>query len=211
VDLLVYNQASRDIDILQTTMPIYYASVTKNGETIASFGPKKNYQSTIRNITERIPHQTHNQTLKENDNSIHYHHFKQDRDTSYLLVAVTDEKFPLRIVFDKLFKEMLNEAQQPTNKLSQYLSERAKFWNDPKNDSMTKMQNKINTIKEEMVDNVEKMMAQQEQLAVVQEKTEELNDNSEQFRKNARSLKHTQSWWEWITEIVVEAVDSIKN
>lgn len=126
------------------------------------------------------------------------------------MIAITDQEFPLRIVYDKFFNELIASYKENANQsnkaknFKQVLQHRSKFWSDPRNDHMNRVQTKIVDIREKMIENVDKIIVQNEQLEIVREATEELNDESEVFGKNAKRLKHSQSWWWWIYAMITE-------
>lgn len=87
------------------------------------------------------------------------------------------------------------------------LKERAAFFSDPSNDTMTRVRGEVEGLREIMVDNIERVLERGERLELLVQKTDNLSESAFVFKRGAAQLKR-QMWWKnaRTTSFVVAAV-----
>lgn len=76
------------------------------------------------------------------------------------------------------------------------------FFNDPSNDKIAVLQTKIEDIKADMIDNLDKVLERGEKLEVLVEKTEDVKNAASHFRKGTRKVKN-RSMMKWLLLVII--------
>ncbi len=89
------------------------------------------------------------------------------------------------------------------------LEDRMQFFNeDPSADSFSRVHGQLSSVKEVMVENIERVLERGEKIELLVEKTEELSASAKRFQHGSRNLKYMFWWknvkmWLFITFIVL--------
>ena len=125
-------------------------------------------------------------------------HVLNDNGISY--IALSDRDLPLRIAFSFLDEVMQNFVSTYGDRvktsqaysMSDFASTLHKImdkWNDPNADVTTRVQQKLDTVKGVMIDNIDKILERGEKLDIIVDKSEALADTADLFKTDAKALK----------------------
>ncbi|KAL9657298.1 hypothetical protein ABK040_011518 [Willaertia magna] len=188
----------------------YYSSQTSNGgstgivllgEFLKGSTGNSSYNSSYQQIpqtciyiTEKISHLNHKRTLTQ---SIYSYHYKVT-DNKYVFMCCADSECPLRICYNFLddletqYKRLgLNESTENMKQINNLIKDRMAYYNNVENDKISKLKNQIDSTKDVMISNIDKIIERGERLDVLVSRTEDLQDNAFNFREGSVKLKNT--------------------
>lgn len=161
-------------------MPIDYACIAKNG-IIQDEYPARQHQikGFVMRILKNMPPQEHKYTWFKDDKNYHYqntklHTVKKDSDDRYTYFCVAGIDYSYRLCYDMIAElaEKHQASLRENKSLRTILRETVAKYNNPeKFDTFYKVKNKIANLKEDMIQNVEKIMQNLEKVDSLVEKT----------------------------------------
>eukprot|EP01087_Luapelamoeba_hula_P008691 TRINITY_DN2194_c0_g1_i3.p1 TRINITY_DN2194_c0_g1~~TRINITY_DN2194_c0_g1_i3.p1 ORF type:complete len:141 (-),score=27.16 TRINITY_DN2194_c0_g1_i3:103-525(-) len=85
--------------------------------------------------------------------------------------------------------------EQMTREFGPVLQQKMRYHSDVTATALTKLQGKVDTVKDHMFDNMEKVFARADKLEDIEAQTREMNENSLLFKKNTVKQKR-KKWWQ---------------
>ncbi|KAL0481513.1 vesicle-associated membrane protein 7 [Acrasis kona] len=180
---------------------IVYACIAErdshDGSTFSIIGdfpatPQKDMLDTVKTVLPRISSEPHKRTLTQ---TLHHYHYKVSG--SFCYFCVTDPDFPIRITYNFLDDLEVKYLRTKTDKIRALIRDNIAYFNNTKNDKISKLQTKVDDVKETMIDNLDKLIERGEHLDSLVYRTDELKDGSLEFRKTAVKLKRAM-YKRWI-------------
>ncbi|KAL3675283.1 hypothetical protein R1sor_025231 [Riccia sorocarpa] len=184
-------------------MAILYALVARGTVVLAEFSAASGNASTIaRRILEKLPAAADTRVSYSQDRHI-FHILKADGLT-YLCMA--HDSFGRRIPFAYLediqmrFVKTYGRgaltalAYAYNDEFSRILHQQMEYFsNDPKADTIKRVQGEIAEVRQVMVDNIDKVLERGERIELLVDKTATIQDNTFRFKKKSRGLR--QALW----------------
>mmetsp|Transcript_11688 Transcript_11688/g.23613 ORF Transcript_11688/g.23613 Transcript_11688/m.23613 type:complete len:217 (+) Transcript_11688:49-699(+) len=181
-------------------MPILYSLIARQKSVLAEFTSSSgNFPTVTRVLLAKIP---------EHDSKMSYvydnyvFHYIVDQGITFL--CMSDESTKRRITFaflediKKVWREnylavertalpfSMNEAFSPV------LRQKIEFYNsNPTSDNISKVQAQIDTVKDVMIENIDRVLERGERIELLVDKTDRLNHQAFKFEKTSRTLKNT--------------------
>lgn len=109
------------------------------------------------------------------------YHVKQGN--GKVFICVSGKQMPLRIAFN-----FLEDVESRPNPSSQVLRERMEYHSS--NDKIAQIREKVDIVKDQMVQNIDKILERGEQLDNIVIATDDLNQSAYQFQRKSKSLKN---------------------
>jgi len=183
-------------------MPIIYSLVSRGAIVLAEHATTTgNFTTVTQHILEKIPGGDSRMTLVYDRYLFHY---IQRNNIIYLCLA--DDTFGRRIPFAFLediarrFENLYGERAQTAiayglNEFSKTIAQLMEFYSsNPSADRLRQVQGEIESVKDVMVHNIEKVLERGERIEILVDKTDNLNQASFQFKKRSTALRR-QMWW----------------
>ncbi|KAL0478726.1 vesicle-associated membrane protein VAMP7 [Acrasis kona] len=172
-------------------MPILYANIVEAAGTVKGQYPAKekdtNFSEVILNkIVPRVEATNHKRTLTQKQYEYHY---KYSGAFIYFCVAENASKRVCWAFIDDVEELFLKTPGISPSKVTKVLEERIKFYNNPANDKVAALQNKVDEVREVMIDNLDQILDRGEKMDVLVDKTNELQQGAGEFRKGTRKVK----------------------
>lgn len=184
-------------------MTILYALVSKGKTVLAEYtNASGNFPTITRVLLGKIPENEDGKMSYVYDNHV-FHYIVENR---IIYLCMCDETDKRRIPFDflenikQLFNETYSEQVQTAiafafnSEFAPVLMNRMEYFNNPKSDNFTVINNKIHDVKDVMVKNVEMLLERGEKLELLVDKTDRLHQQAFKFERSSRSLKTTLFW-----------------
>jgi vesicle-associated membrane protein 7 len=184
-------------------MTILYAVVAKGKNVLAEFTNKSgNFVTITRVLLGKINSDSDQKMSYVYDQYI-FHYIVENH---ILYLCMCDEQSKRRIPFaflndikTKFISSYGDQAQTAlafamNSGFSPYLSKQIEYFNSPNADSFTQINDKLDDVKNVMVQNIESVLERGEKLELLVDKSERLQQQSFQFAKSANKLKK-QMWW----------------
>jgi len=134
-------------------------------------------------ILPKLSNNDHRRTLTQKDLDFH---MKREGNVTVFCVANTETS--KRLVWG-MIDEACSTAQQGAFKSKNMRDIMQKF-NDPKNDKIAVLNEKIDDVKAQMIDNIDKVIERGQKLDQLAEQTNELSESAVKFKKTAKQLKN---------------------
>jgi len=185
-------------------MPIFYSCVARGTSIIVQAGPPKKYKKIVIALLGRVE-KNEQKSYVYDGNKYNYSHTN-----GITFLCVTNKEHKSRVCFAFLKQvEQEFEPSEGTSYRSQ-LEEHMKTYSDAANvDKVTRVQNKIDEVKDVMLENIDHILERGEKLEDLAVKTNELDASAAQFQQSAHEVKKAM-WWKnmkmWILLIVVVLV-----
>lgn len=187
-------------------MPILYALISRKKSVLAEFTSSSgNFPTVTRVLLAKIP---------ENDSKMSYvydkyvFHYIVDEGITFL--CMSDESTKRRVAFSfldeikSLWRERYSSVEQTAlafslNELfSPILSQKIGFYNSSQSaDNIGRVQAQIDSVKETMIENIDRVLERGEMIELLVDKTDRLNQQAYKFEKSSRTLKSTMQWRRW--------------
>lgn len=184
-------------------MPILYALVARKKSVLAEFTSSSgNFPTVTRVLLSKI---------KEQDSKMSYvydkyvFHYMVDQGITFL--CMSDETTKRRIAFSflddikRLWRDRFGSVEQTAlafslNELfAPILNQRIGFYNsNPSADNIGRVQAQIDTVKEVMIENIDRVLERGERIELLVDKTDRLNQQAFKFEKTSRTLKTTMAY-----------------
>jgi vesicle-associated membrane protein 7 len=134
-----------------------------------------------------------------------YHSMAQG---DYIAVCVATEDSKIRTCY-ALLETLLEEGMgllQTNNKdgVKKLIKEKLAFFNDPNNDKIERIRSKVEDVKVQMIDNIDKILVNMQKADELVAKTDDLAENAFIMKNQSRSLKNNM-FWRWILLMAVLA------
>ncbi|KAF0982896.1 hypothetical protein FDP41_010875 [Naegleria fowleri] len=164
-------------------MPIKYFLVTDGADVLAESPTQQKLRMILMDkVVPKLERTNHKRVLTNDDNNIYVKYSGR-----YYYFCIATQEIKQRVCWN-LIDEVENETLK-NNLDKSLLKEKLKFYNNPDNDKIQKLQNEIDRVRDVMVENVDKILANQETMNGLIETTEELAQQGEEFQRGGRKLK----------------------
>lgn len=184
-------------------MPIIYSIVARGTTVLAEFSAAQgNFAEVTRRILEKIPAQDSKMSYVYDK---HIFHYVVNGGLTFLCMA--DEDFGRRIPFMYLediknrFRSTYGDrgrtalAFAMNEDFSRTMSNLMDYYSkNTESDQITHVKSEIDSVKNIMVDNIEKVLERGERIELLVDKTETLQSNAFRFKKQSTALKRAM-WW----------------
>jgi vesicle-associated membrane protein 7 len=110
------------------------------------------------------------------------------RKGGFLFFCVADLQTCDRIVWNFLDDLEVSFMKSDMKKCTELIKEKLIFHNDPQNDSINRVQNKVNSLKELMISNIEKLLDRGEKLQDMEDITNEIADSAKEFQRGSNQV-----------------------
>jgi vesicle-associated membrane protein 7 len=120
--------------------------------------------------------------------------YKFDSSSKFFYFVICSADTPKRVVWNFLsdieenYKKLPNPSAYSAKNL---LESKIKFFNDPKNDKITNLKNKVEDVKSDMITNIEKILDRGEKLDKILVESEALDEEAFKYNKKSKQLKNT--------------------
>eukprot|EP01117_Protostelium_nocturnum_P010814 TRINITY_DN3899_c0_g1_i2.p1 TRINITY_DN3899_c0_g1~~TRINITY_DN3899_c0_g1_i2.p1 ORF type:complete len:375 (+),score=118.85 TRINITY_DN3899_c0_g1_i2:91-1215(+) len=182
-------------------MPIEGALVARGRNILALYvSPGSNFVEVSKKLLAQIP--TDHDTKKSYTHQGFMFHFVVERGITYLCMSDSQMGFraPYALLYDLISKVKANYPHEVSTAteippLSRIIKEQTIFFNDARNSDKTgKLRSQVDEVKNQMINNVDKVIARGEKIEEVLEKTQELQEHSYTFKVKAKEVKR-KMWW----------------
>ncbi|KAL9647631.1 hypothetical protein ABK040_015122 [Willaertia magna] len=171
---------------------ITFALITDGTSELAS-GPKDNMELSQLIMNKIVPKVSKDdmekRTLKSEEMEIHY---KKSGKYIYFCVASQDHKKRVCWAFiddlESTFSAVTKKNDISSNR--KIIKQKVDKYNDENVDKITQINNKLDSVKDTMVDNIDKILDRGEKLDNLYETTYQLQETSKDFEKGSRKLKN---------------------
>lgn len=147
-------------------------------------------------------------TLEEKSEGVKFH-FTIDASNTYVLVVITDFDYPVRLAFDLLNKQLLGKVSsqyaakvascQPnglSRSCAKMLGDLMQQYEDTRNvDKLSAVQAQVDTVKDQMSENIRTVVKNTEALEDMDEKASTLATSAKTFEQQAGVLRR-KMWWQ---------------
>ncbi|KAL0484076.1 vesicle-associated membrane protein [Acrasis kona] len=163
-------------------MPIVFSLIADSENNNLGAHPANNKVMTdtiIAKILPKLPQDNHKRTLTQ-------------KDGNYVYFCVAEGGYSKRICWafiDDLETKFLQMRSPSQGQVKKLIKDRVVFFNDPANDKIIKLQNKMDDLKGVMVDNFDKILDRGDKLEMLQQSTDDIVDGSIEFRRNTGKVK----------------------
>ncbi|KAL9651619.1 hypothetical protein ABK040_001564 [Willaertia magna] len=167
-------------------MPIQYFLIS-DGEKSLGEQPRnqKLREVLLTKVVPKLDRTNHKRVLTQDNSNVY---LKVSGKYYFFCVATQDIK--QRIPWNFIDEVEIETLKNPIIASSQ-LKDKFKFYNDPNNDKIQKLQNEIDKALEVQTENMTKIFNNQEKLNTLVADTEELKDQGEDFERGGRKLKNS--------------------
>ncbi len=120
-------------------------------------------------------------------------------------VVISDEDYPQRVAIGLIYKTLQTFDAQTQGKWTQvkqdqtlepkFMSADLEKFQDPKNDTIVKIQKDLDEIKEVMHNNIEQILKNGETMEALVDKSNDLSNSSKQFHKKAKAANSCCRSW----------------
>ncbi|KAL0482915.1 vesicle-associated membrane protein [Acrasis kona] len=130
-------------------------------------------------------------------------HFSRADGVIYICQAGSQEVVRVCQAFLKDAEEKFTTSNKSESSTKKLLKQLMMYHNDPSNDNILKNQAKVDETKEQMIDNLDKVMINHEKTAVLNEQADDLaHDTKQIFHRNTKKLT-------WYKRVVIAVQDLI--
>jgi len=185
-------------------MPIIASLIARGNVVLCEYCPSgTNFPSISRRLLEQIP-STPDSKKSYSYESYNFHYLVENKIT---YICMTDQAMGYRIPYSFLFDlssrfrtnfgDRINTANQGgmQDTFSRVIEERQLFFSNDKNaDKINRVKGEIDTAKDVMVKNIDKVLDRGARIEVLVDKTEDLQDQSASFKQKGTKLKR-KMWW----------------
>jgi vesicle-associated membrane protein 7 len=171
-------------------MPIVFSLIADSENNNLGAHPANNKVMTdtiITKILPKLPQDNHKRTLTQKDLEFHYKY-----SGNYVYFCVAEGGYSKRICWafiDDLETKFLQMRSPSPSQIKKLIKERVQFFNDPNNDKIIKLQNKLDDVKDVMIDNIEKILERGDKLDNLQQATDDIADSANDFRRGTGKIK----------------------
>lgn len=177
-------------------MPIVYAVIARQHNVLAEYTSSTgNFPTVTRVLLRKIPEQDGRMSYQYDQHTFHY---VVDQGMTFL--CMTDENTKRRLPFAYLddiksqWRDKYGSVEQTAlafslnDLFSPTLRQRMEFYNanPTATDNIAKVQAQIDSVKEVMVENIERVLERGEKIELLVDKTERLNHQAFKFEKTVR-------------------------
>jgi vesicle-associated membrane protein 7 len=199
-------------------MPIVYALISRKKDVMAEYTASSgNFPTVTRVLLSKIP-DTDSKMSYVYD--AHVFHYIVDQGITFLCMA--DESTKRRITFaflediKQLWREKYGGVEQTAlafslnDSFSPILKQRIDFFNvNPAADNIGRVQAQIDTVKDAMVENIEKVLERGEKIELLVDKTDRLNQQAFKFERQSRTLQRDMMWRKYRNYCLILLIVSI--
>eukprot|EP00002_Diphylleia_rotans_P040488 TRINITY_DN9601_c0_g1_i1.p1 TRINITY_DN9601_c0_g1~~TRINITY_DN9601_c0_g1_i1.p1 ORF type:complete len:218 (-),score=51.83 TRINITY_DN9601_c0_g1_i1:141-794(-) len=183
-------------------MPIIYGVVAQQSTIIAEYSATTgNFPMIARRILEKIGNESTRMSYVYDRYLFHY-----IMQSDFVFMCLADEEFGRRVPFafletiQKRFFDALQAGSMSTSPIfrkefEKIIQEQMHYYSyDPNADAINQVRTEVATVRNVMVQNIEKIIERGEKLDLLVEKTDNLNQQSVIFKKQSGKLKAAM-WW----------------
>mmetsp|Transcript_3632 Transcript_3632/g.5668 ORF Transcript_3632/g.5668 Transcript_3632/m.5668 type:complete len:218 (-) Transcript_3632:1525-2178(-) len=181
-------------------MPILYALVARQKSVLAEYTSSSgNFPTVTRVLLSKIPEQDSKMSYVYDKFVFHY-----IVDQGITFLCMSDESTKRRITFaflDDIMKnwrenyaavERTALAFSMNESFSPILRQKIDFYNtNPTSDNISRVQAQIDTVKDVMIENIDRVLERGERIELLVDKTDRLNQQAFKFEKSSKTLKNT--------------------
>lgn len=196
-------------------MPILYALVARQKTVLAEFTSiSGNFPTVTRVLLAKIPLEDSKMSYCYDDYIFHY---IVDQGMTFLCMA--DEETKRRTTFAfledvmKAWREKYFAVEQTALAFSlddvfkPVLQQRIEFYNNnPSADNISRVQAQIDTVKDVMVENIDRVLERGEKIELLVDKTDRLNQQAFKFERSSRTLKREMLWKKYRNYCILIAI-----
>jgi len=154
--------------------------------------PQAEVDDAINMVLQKVSRVDHRRTLTHKNNiDIHYKISK-----GVCFMCVSDSRFKKRICFGLLddMEQNWHKGAIKGSKGDRVLKERLAFFNDTRNDKLTLLNERVDELKDVLVDDIDKVMERGDRLENLVSSTDELAQSGRIFQRGATSVKRATMW-----------------
>ena len=174
-------------------MPIKYSCVHDGTAVVAehpSAAELPKLAETMQKVLATVPpKEFRRKTLEDKPNSVSYHYLSGGEGRIVACVASSDVKMRTIFAFLEAVEPLVRQVPDIAKTGKKILQQKTDFYNDPKNDKITALNDDINQVVDVMMDNIDKVLARGDKLDSLSAKSTTLAEQSKQFETGATSLK----------------------
>ena len=185
------------LEIRNKAMTILYALIARKKSVLAEFTSSSgNFPTVTRVLLSKIPDSDSKMSYEYDKYRFHY-----IVDQGITFLCMSDESSKNRAAFSfleeikRLFRDRFGSVEQTAlafslNELfSPTLQQRIEFYNtNPSTDNISRVQAQIDTVKDVMVENIDRVLERGERIELLVDKTEQLHQQAFKFEKLVSSL-----------------------
>ena len=187
-------------------MSIVYALVSREKTVLAEYtSTSGNFPTVTRVLLGKIPPQDGKMSYVYDSYIFHY---VVEKGMTYLCMTDGDEnrRIPFTFLADIRQKFVATYGDRGNTAIAFAMNEEFQhvlrrqmaFFNDlPEEDHVAKLQVQLDSVRNVMVTNIEKVLERGEKIDLLVDRTDALNDQSIRFERNAKMLKRTMTWRKW--------------
>ena len=180
-------------------MSIVYALIARKKSVLAEYTISSGKFPTVtRVLLSKIPEQV-NRMSYEYDK--HIFHYIVDDGITFLCMSDEDTKRRITFAFlddiKKAWRERFGSVEQSAlafslnDMFAPVLKQRLEYFNtNPNADKIQQVQNQIESVKDIMIENIDRVLERGEKIELLVDKTDRLNQQAFNFEKSSRSLKN---------------------
>lgn len=184
-------------------MSIIYALVAKDGDTVLSNGQiaSGNFPQVTQSILGKIQP---NKQCSLTYNSHYMFHYISKGDLTVLCLSETDYKISLAKVFlQQLRKQFMERYPEhkiekayaySMKKFNKEIEKLIKHYNSDKVDKYKACLNEVNKLKNQTLDNINKLLEREEKVEILVQKTKSMNIESMGLKRRARKIRDVERW-----------------
>lgn len=181
-------------------MPILYALIARQKTVLVEYTSSSgNFPTITRVLLTKIPEQEAKMSYVYDKYVFHY-----VVDNGITFLCMSDENTKRRMAFAFLedvkgvWRERYRAVEHTAlafsldDTFSPVLREKIDFYNtNPSSDNIARVQAQIDSVKDVMVENIDRVLERGERIELLVDKTDKLNQQAFKFEKTSRSLKNT--------------------
>jgi vesicle-associated membrane protein 7 len=196
-------------------MPLIYSLVSRGVNVLCEYtlpGRSGNFNSITRVLLKKIPDENNKLSYLYDEYVFHY---VVSNGLTYLVMSDRDylrfNAFQYLAEIEKIFLNLYGQRWQTAIAFAfqadfqRQLQLNMEKFNELKDDKIAKIQSDLNSVKDTMVLNIEKVLERGEKIELLVEKTEILDQHAFKFKRGATELKR-KMWWKktkWLIILLI--------
>jgi vesicle-associated membrane protein 7 len=179
------------------TMNILYAAVAKDKAILVDFSEKHgNFKSITSSIVDHFDIKQKRVSYVYDDD--HIFHILVDQEIVYLCLCEKSfgNKLPFLFLVEicNLFKQKFEDSTDYDKFRSELEQEVSFFSNSTEEDNIIQIKEKVESVKDVMISNIDKVLERGEKIDILVERTEDLHESASEFQNSSQRLKSKMKW-----------------
>lgn len=173
-------------------MPIKYSCINEGTNLLAEFpvGEQPNLAATMQKVIATVPPKQYlRKTIEDKEGNVNYHYLSNGEGRIFGCVTTSDVRMRTVFAFLEAVEPIIRGQSADLRNGKRLLQQKMEFYNDPKNDKITALNDDINQVVDVMMDNMDKVLARGERIDTLQGKSTTLADQAHTFQRKATQLK----------------------